>query len=84
MRGYSSEEIYYELVKHGWKKEKISQALKDMQISPTEAELILGSFMAKSLSQGHDLDTVKQSLLSNGWQPELIQSAAIRFEESVK
>ncbi|MBI5393558.1 RecX family transcriptional regulator [Candidatus Woesearchaeota archaeon] len=84
LRGYSSEEIYYELVKHGWKKEKIASALKEMQISQTEAELILGSFMAKSLAQGHDLDTVKQSLLSNGWQPELIQSASTRFEESVK
>jgi hypothetical protein len=84
LRGYSSEEIYYELLKHGWSKEKVAQALQEMQISQTEAELILGSFIAKSLSQGHDLDSIKQSLLSNSWQPEIIQSAANRFEESVK
>ncbi len=84
LRGYSTEEVYYELIKHGWKKEKISQSLKEMSITPTEAELILGSFMAKSLSQGHDLVTVKESLLAKGWQPELIESCSKRFEESVR
>ena len=83
LRGYSSEEVYYELVKHGWKREKITAALGNMSITQTEAELILGSFFAKSLSQGHDLQSIKESLLAKGWQPKVIESSSKRFEQSV-
>lgn len=72
MQGHTMTEISEKLLEHNWSLEKINTAFNDLKLTNVESEIMLGSFVTKSLIAGYDVNTIRQTLVQKGWESKSV------------
>ena len=72
LQGHTYSDIVQALEDHNWDKEKINRAYKEIKMTPLEAEIMLGSYITRAMVAGNDVNSIRQELVSKGWQTNIV------------
>ena len=72
VQGHTYTEIVEALEDYNWDKEKINRAYNDIKLYPNEAEVMLGSFVTRALIAGNKVNSIRQALVSKGWNSKIV------------
>ncbi|MFH1440407.1 MAG: hypothetical protein ABIG89_07600 [Candidatus Woesearchaeota archaeon] len=81
MQGYNMTEIVEQLSQHNWDKEKVNHAFKSIKLTGKEAEIMLGSFITRALVVGNDINSIRQSLVKEGWESRIVDKVVNQIFE---
>ncbi|MBI3033183.1 hypothetical protein HYY69_06935 [Candidatus Woesearchaeota archaeon] len=83
LRGHTTEELHTDLSKYGWDKETINIAVRDLDLTQHEIEIVLSSYIMRCLGEGNSLNTIKDALYTKGWHKETVDTVLQRVDDYV-